>query len=67
MTAADVAETSAARQAQVRWALLFGNFVTGWGIMVDGYAALSWVGLAWLIACIGVSVWATRAAGRVAA
>jgi len=38
----------------------------GWLISHAGYAALSWVGLAWLIACIAVSVWATRAAGRAA-
>ena len=39
----------------------------GWLIAHGGYAVLSWVGLAWLIACIAVSLWATRAAGRVAA
>jgi predicted MFS family arabinose efflux permease len=37
----------------------------GWLIAHLGYAALSWVGLAWLIACIAASLWATRAAGRV--
>jgi predicted MFS family arabinose efflux permease len=37
----------------------------GWLIAHLGYAALSWVGLAWLIACIATSLWATRAAGRV--
>jgi predicted MFS family arabinose efflux permease len=36
----------------------------GWLIAHAGYAALSWAGLAWLIACIAVSLWATRAAGR---
>ena len=39
----------------------------GWLIAHLGYAALSWVGLAWLIACIATSLWATRAAGRAAA
>jgi predicted MFS family arabinose efflux permease len=39
----------------------------GWLIAHVGYAALSWVGLAWLVACIATSLWATRAAGRVAA
>ena len=39
----------------------------GWLIAHLGYAALSWVGLAWLIACIATSLWATRAAGRTAA
>jgi predicted MFS family arabinose efflux permease len=38
----------------------------GWLIAHAGYAALSWVGLAWLIACIAVSLWATRAARRAA-
>jgi len=38
----------------------------GWLIAHAGYAALSWVGLAWLIACIAVSLWATRAARQVA-
>jgi predicted MFS family arabinose efflux permease len=37
----------------------------GWLIAHLGYAALSWVGLAWLIARIAASLWATRAAGRV--
>ena len=39
----------------------------GWLIAHLGYAALSWVGLVWLIACIATSLWATRAAGRAAA
>jgi len=39
----------------------------GWLIAHRGYAALSWAGLAWLVACIATSVWATRAARRVAA
>ena len=39
----------------------------GWLIAHLGYAALSWVGLAWLIACIATSLWATRAAGHAAA
>ena len=39
----------------------------GWLIAHAGYAALSWVGLGWLLACLAVSVWATRAAGRAAA
>ena len=34
----------------------------GWLIAHVGYAALSWAGLAWLLVCIAVSVWATRAA-----
>jgi predicted MFS family arabinose efflux permease len=39
----------------------------GWLIAHLGYGSLSWVGLAWLIACIATSLWATRAAGRAAA
>ena len=34
MTAATAAIGPARRQAQARWALMFGNFVVGWGIMV---------------------------------
>jgi predicted MFS family arabinose efflux permease len=30
----------------------------------DGYAALNWVGLAWLLAAIALSVWAERRSGR---
>ncbi len=39
----------------------------GWLIAHLGSAALSWVGLVWLIACVAVSAWATRAARRAAA
>jgi len=39
----------------------------GWQIAHLGYAALSWVGLVWLIACIATSLWATRAAGHAVA
>jgi len=39
----------------------------GWLIAHLGYSALSWAGLVWLIACVAVSLWATRAAGRAAA
>ena len=36
----------------------------GWLVAHQGYGVLSWAGLAWLVACIAVSVWATRAAHR---
>ena len=38
----------------------------GWLVAHQGYGALSWAGLMWLLACIAVSVWATRAAKRLA-
>ncbi len=36
----------------------------GWMIAHLGYGALSYAGLAWLVACIVVSIWATRANRR---
>jgi predicted MFS family arabinose efflux permease len=39
----------------------------GWLIAHFGYGALSWAGLAWLLVCLATSVWATRAARRLAA
>ena len=38
----------------------------GWLVAHQGYGALSRAGLVWLLACIAVSVWATRAAKRLA-
>ena len=38
----------------------------GWLVAHQGYGALSYAGLAWLVACVAVSVWATRAAKRLA-
>ena len=36
----------------------------GWLIAHQGYMPLSWVGLAWLVVAIALSIWATQAATR---
>jgi predicted MFS family arabinose efflux permease len=33
----------------------------GWLIAHEGFGALSWVGLGWVVAAIALSVWASRA------
>ncbi|MCE9661606.1 MAG: MFS transporter [Burkholderiales bacterium] len=39
----------------------------GWLVAHRGYGALSYAGLGWLVACVAVSVWATRAAKQAVA
>ncbi len=50
-------------------AIYFGQAIgaSGGGALVaatGGYAALSWIGLAWLVAAIATSVWAERRLAR---
>ena len=65
MTTAPVADAAHFRlRGDLRWALMFGNFMIGCGVMsaggTPGRAPLIWFGPTWIVAAIAVSLRAGR-------